>query len=318
MFNTASWDEAERDLRLAVQYAPTRIVHRLDLAEILISRKKWADGEAAARCHRGAAQHATSRTRHTSGRRATLEPKVTEKLRRDLRSRSAQEAASLREQIARANRAYYELDAPELSDAEYDRLFRRLQELESEHPELATADSPTRRVGGAPATHLPKHAHLRPMLSLANAFSDEELAAWEQRNAKLAPAVRSAGYTVEVKIDGTAVCLTYADGTLVTGATRGNGAVGEDVTANLRTIDDIPLELRGGGWPALMEVRGEVYFPHRSVPQAQRCGASARANHRSPIRATPPPARCASSTPPPRAAGGCAASRSRSCRSRER
>jgi len=172
-----------------------------------------------------------------------------------------QEVKSLREQIARANRAYYELDAPELSDEEYDLLFRRLQALETEYPELATADSPTRRVGGTPATHLPRHVHLRPMLSLANAFSDEELAAWEQRNARLAPAVPGAGYTLEVKIDGTAVCLTYANGTLVTGATRGNGAVGEDVTANLRTSDDIPLELRGSGWPALMEVRGEVYFP---------------------------------------------------------
>ncbi|MGH7593715.1 MAG: NAD-dependent DNA ligase LigA, partial [Gemmatimonadales bacterium] len=174
------------------------------------------------------------------------------------------DAAALRDQIRRANRAYYELDAPELSDEEYDLLFRRLQALEAEHPELATADSPTRRVGGAPATHLPRHVHLRPMLSLANAFSDEEIAAWEQRNAKLAPAVRSAGYTLEVKIDGTAVCLTYARGSLVTGATRGNGAVGEDVTANLRTIDDIPLELQGSGWPALMEIRGEVYFPVES------------------------------------------------------
>jgi DNA ligase (NAD+) len=172
-----------------------------------------------------------------------------------------QEVESLREQIARANRAYYELDAPELSDEEYDLLFRRLQALETEYPEQATADSPTRRVGGTPATHLPRHVHLRPMLSLANAFSDEELAAWEQRNARLAPAVPGAGYTLEVKIDGTAVCLTYANGSLVTGATRGNGAVGEDVTANLRTIDDIPLELRGSDWPALMEVRGEVYFP---------------------------------------------------------
>lgn len=170
------------------------------------------------------------------------------------------EVTSLHDQIRRANRAYYELDAPELSDEEYDLLFRRLQALEAQYPDLATAESPTRRVGGAPATHLPRHVHLRPMLSLANAFSDEELLAWEQRNAKLAPAVRTAGYTLEVKIDGTAVCLTYANGALVTGATRGNGAVGENVTANLRTIDDIPLELRGTDWPALMEVRGEVYF----------------------------------------------------------
>ncbi|HEY3934793.1 MAG TPA: NAD-dependent DNA ligase LigA [Gemmatimonadales bacterium] len=177
------------------------------------------------------------------------------------RETAQREAESLREQIRRANRAYYELDAPELSDAEYDRLFRRLQQLETEHPSLATADSPTLRVGGAPATHLPKHTHLRPMLSLANAFSDDELAAWEQRNAKLAPEVRNAGYIVEVKIDGTAVCLTYRDGALMTGATRGNGAVGEEVTSNLRTIDDIPLALRGMGWPSLMEIRGEVYFP---------------------------------------------------------
>lgn len=170
------------------------------------------------------------------------------------------EATALREQLAHANRAYYELDTPELSDAEWDRMFRRLQAIEAEHPELVTADSPTQRVGGAPATHLPKHPHLRPMLSLANAFSDEELVAWQVRNAKLVPGVLGAGYTVEVKIDGTAVGLTYADGKLVTGATRGNGLVGEDVTANLRTIDDIPIELHGSGWPALMEIRGEVYF----------------------------------------------------------
>lgn len=171
------------------------------------------------------------------------------------------EVDALRAEIARANRAYYERDAPEISDAEYDRLFRRLRAIEAEFPALATADSPTRRVGGAPATHLPKHTHLRPMLSLANAFSDDELRAWEQRNAKLAPEVAAGGYTVEVKIDGTAICLTYRDGELVVGATRGNGAVGENVTANLRTIDDIPLRLAGHGWPSLMEIRGEVYFP---------------------------------------------------------
>ncbi|HEX3926778.1 MAG TPA: NAD-dependent DNA ligase LigA [Gemmatimonadales bacterium] len=174
------------------------------------------------------------------------------------------EAAALRADLAEANRAYYERDAPVLSDADYDRKFRRLQALEAAHPELAAADSPTRRVGGAPATHLPRHAHLRPMLSLANAFSDEELAAWEERNARIDAAVRTAGYNVEVKIDGTAVCLTYRDGALVMGATRGNGAVGENVTANLRTIDDIPLTLKGSTWPALMEIRGEVYFPREA------------------------------------------------------
>ena len=172
----------------------------------------------------------------------------------------AKEAASLRQQLTRANRAYYELDAPEISDAEYDLLFRRLAAIEAEHPELAAPDSPTHRVGGAVASFLPKHVHQRPMLSLANAFSDEELEAWEERIVKLVPAVRTSGYTVEVKIDGTAVSLTYEDGVLVMGATRGNGQVGEDVTANLRTIDDVPLVLQGEGWPPLMEVRGEVYF----------------------------------------------------------
>ena len=195
-----------------------------------------------------------------------------------------QEAAQLRSQLERANRSYYELDAPEISDAEYDLLFRRLQAIEREHPELVTPDSPTRRVGGAPASHLPKHTHLRPMLSLANAFSNEELAAWEERNAKLAPAVRNAGYAVEVKIDGTAVCLTYRAGRLVMGATRGNGAIGEDVTANLRTIDDIPLELSGSGWPTLMEIRGEVYFAHVAFEklnaQRERDGEAPFANPR--------------------------------------
>lgn len=194
------------------------------------------------------------------------------------------EAARLRSQLVQANRGYYELDAPDISDAEYDRLFRRLQAIEAEHPDLATPGSPTRRVGGAPASYLPKHTHLRPMLSLANAFSNEELAAWEERNAKLAAAARTAGYAVEVKIDGAAVCLTYQSGRLVTGATRGNGTVGEDVTANLRTIEDIPLELSGSGWPTLMEVRGEVYFAHVAFEklntQRERDGEPAFANPR--------------------------------------
>ena len=173
----------------------------------------------------------------------------------------AARAAELRRILNRAIHAYYVLDAPEMSDAEYDRLFRELQALEAEHPDLRTADSPTQRVGAEPAAQLAKHRHLAPMLSLANAFSDEELAAWEDRNARITPAVRAAGYTVEVKIDGAGVCLTYRDGVLVTGTTRGNGVTGEEVTANLRTIPDVPLRLAGSGWPALLEIRGEVYFP---------------------------------------------------------
>jgi DNA ligase (NAD+) len=173
-------------------------------------------------------------------------------------------AAELRRILNRAIHAYYVLDAPEMSDAEYDRLFRELQALEATHPDLRTSDSPTLRVGAEPATQLAKHRHVAPMLSLANAFSDEELQTWEDRNARIAPDVRSAGYTLEIKIDGAAVCLTYHDGVLAVGTTRGNGVVGEEVTANLRTIPDVPLRLTGKGWPALLEVRGEVYFPTAS------------------------------------------------------
>ena len=173
---------------------------------------------------------------------------------------AAARAAELRRLIERANHAYYVLDRPEISDAEYDRLFRELQELEAKHPELRTPDSPTHRVGAEPASAFKKHRHLVPMLSLANAFTEAELAEWEERNARLSPEVTTAGYTLEVKIDGAAVSLTYQDGVFVTGATRGNGVEGEDVTANLRTVLDVPLRLHGKGWPKLMEVRGEVYL----------------------------------------------------------
>jgi DNA ligase (NAD+) len=175
--------------------------------------------------------------------------------------KAASRAAELRRILERANHAYYLLDKPEMSDAEYDRLFRELQALEATHPELRTPDSPTLRVGGEPTTRFRKHRHLVPMLSLANAFSEAELQEWEERNARLVPEVKEAGYTLEVKIDGAAVSLTYEDGVLVTGVTRGNGAEGEDVTANLRTVLDLPLKLQGRGWPKRMEVRGEVYLP---------------------------------------------------------
>ncbi len=183
---------------------------------------------------------------------------------------TAEQVARLREQIERANHAYYVLDAPEISDAEYDRLFRELQALEAAHPELQTTDSPTLRVGAIATTALAKHTHRRPMLSLANAFTAEELAAWEERNARLVPEVRTAGYTTEVKIDGSAVSLTYEKGRLKVGATRGNGAIGEDVTVNLRTINDIPLSLKGTDHPDLMEIRGEVYFPFASFTRTNK------------------------------------------------
>jgi DNA ligase (NAD+) len=171
-------------------------------------------------------------------------------------------AATLREQIERAMHDYYVLDRPTLSDAEYDRLFRELQALEAQHPPLRTADSPTLRVGVEPQSALAKHQHLVSMLSLANAFNSEELEEWEQRVLRLAgEALRASGYACELKIDGAAVSLTYREGVLIAGATRGNGIIGENVTANLRTIKQIPLRLRGSGHPFMMEVRGEVYMP---------------------------------------------------------
>lgn len=174
----------------------------------------------------------------------------------------AARAASLREALERASHEYYVLDRPSLSDAEYDKLFRELQAIEREHPELRTADSPTRRVGAEVGeSHLAKYAHLVPMGSLNNAFSDEELEAWgaSARDVVGGDFDRS-GFCCELKIDGAAISLTYRDGVLVTGATRGNGSVGEDVTANVRTIRDIPLRLKGAGWPSLIEIRGEVYM----------------------------------------------------------
>src|SRR5688500_5269366 len=171
-------------------------------------------------------------------------------------------AAALREQLERAAHEYYVLDRPTLSDAEYDRLFRELQALEAAHPTVRTADSPTLRVGVEPQSALVKHQHLVPMLSLGNAFDRAELAAWEERLVRLAgDDVRRSGYTCELKIDGAACSLTYREGVLIAGATRGNGVVGESVTANLRTIKQIPLRLRGSGHPFMMEVRGEVYMP---------------------------------------------------------
>ena len=179
-------------------------------------------------------------------------------------------AAALRQQIDQANHAYYVLDAPTISDAEYDQLFRELQSLETAHPELQSTDSPTLRVGAVPATALAKHTHVRPMLSLANAFTPEELVAWEERIARLATGVRTSGYALEIKIDGAAVSLTYENGRFLRGTTRGNGLVGEDITPNLRTIHDIPLRLKGASHPALMEVRGEVYLPFKNFERVNK------------------------------------------------
>ena len=164
--------------------------------------------------------------------------------------------------LERASHEYYVLDSATLSDPEYDRLFRELREIEAAHPELRAPDSPTLRVGAEPASRLEKTTHLAPMLSLDNAFDFSELQAWETRNARIAAEVREAGYIAEPKMDGLAIAITYEDGVLVRGATRGNGVIGEEVTQNLRTIREIPLRLRDAGvrMPRRMEIRGEVYL----------------------------------------------------------
>jgi DNA ligase (NAD+) len=182
----------------------------------------------------------------------------------------AEQAARLRALIDRANHAYYVLDAPEVPDAEYDRWMVELRALEEAHPALRIPDSPTQRVGAEPAAALRKHTHLRPMMSLANAFTPEELTAWEDRNARITEDARAGGYTTEVKIDGSAVSLTYRDGRLESGATRGNGRVGELITENLKTLPDVPLRLAGASWPALMEIRGEVYLPRQAFERLNR------------------------------------------------
>lgn len=177
------------------------------------------------------------------------------------------------------------LDSPTLADAEYDRLFRELQQIEAEHPHLRAPDSPTQRVGVEPQSALAKHEHLRPMLSLANAFNDEELAAWQERLNRIAgDDVAKSGYMTELKIDGTAVSLTYEDRVLVKGATRGNGIVGEEVTVNLRTVRDVPLRLASSAPSKMIEIRGEIYFPfdhfERMNEERARAGDSLFANPR--------------------------------------
>jgi DNA ligase (NAD+) len=173
----------------------------------------------------------------------------------------AARAAELRRVLERASYEYYVLDRPEISDLEYDRMFRELQALEAQHPELRTLDSPTQRVGAPPQGQLAKHAHVIPMISLGNAFDDDELREWETRITRQVGNDANGGYSAELKIDGTAVSLTYENGVLVTGATRGNGTIGEIVTANLRTMRDIPLRLADPKPPRLVEIRGECYLP---------------------------------------------------------
>ena len=166
-------------------------------------------------------------------------------------------AEQLRREIERHNRLYYNEAAPEISDAEYDALFQELQRIEGEHPELVTADSPTQRVGAAPSEGFAPVAHRVPMLSLANAFDEEDVQGFDRR-VREGLELEECEYACELKFDGLAVTLAYEDGLFVQGATRGDGSTGEDVTANLRTVRTIPLRLEAKKPPRLLEVRGEV------------------------------------------------------------
>src|SRR5262245_55577505 len=177
---------------------------------------------------------------------------------------AADRHAQLVEQVDRANRLYHLEDAPELTDAEYDQLFRELVAVETAHPELITSDSPTQRVGGAISTTFDEVRHRRPMLSLGNAFSHDELQAFDtqvRQGLGLPPAPEPAealSYVAELKIDGLAITLRYERGRFVQGATRGDKTTSEDVTANLRTISAVPSKLAE---PATLDARGEVFMP---------------------------------------------------------
>lgn len=179
----------------------------------------------------------------------------------------------LRKVIRYHSHRYHVLDDPEITDAEYDALMAELRELEAAHPKLVTPDSPTQRVGGEPLPQFEKVEHRRPLLSLDNAFDEEEVRAWERRIRRLLADDADIKYTVEPKIDGLAVALTYEEGRLVQGATRGNGFVGEDVTQNLRTIPAIPLRIPLVGDeppPSYLEARGEVYMPRDRFEELNR------------------------------------------------
>ncbi len=189
----------------------------------------------------------------------------------------------LREQIRQYDYQYYVLDDPSVPDAEYDRLMQQLRQLEQQHPQLVSTDSPTQRVAGQPMAGFKQVRHSVPMLSLGNAFEQSQLQAFVQRVERALAvdpagdlfAVRSLQFCCEPKLDGLAVSILYEDGVLQQAATRGDGSTGEDITHNVRTIRNVPLRLQGSGWPRLLEVRGEVYMPRSSFEHYNRQAAVA-------------------------------------------
>ena len=182
-----------------------------------------------------------------------------------------QQIQALRDELQHHEHLYYVLDAPELTDAQYDALLNKLKKLEAEHPELVTPDSLTQRVGGKPKEGFAKMAHSRQMLSLDNAYNEDELRAWDQRVRAGLPTSETVRYVCELKLDGLSMALHYVAGTggsahLERGLTRGDGSIGEDVTTNVRTIRSVPLsvsaaKLKAAGLPQRFEVRGEVVLP---------------------------------------------------------
>ncbi|MGO1425409.1 MAG: NAD-dependent DNA ligase LigA [Halomonas sp.] len=200
-------------------------------------------------------------------------------------SQPLEEITQLRAALDEANYRYYVLDDPTLTDADYDRKLQRLQQLETNHPELITSDSPTQRVGAAPADGFPSVAHAIPMLSLDNAFSRDDILAFADRVAeRLECTAEEIEFTCEPKLDGAAVSLVYEQGILVSGATRGDGRTGEGITSNLRTLRSVPLKLLGKKVPELLEVRGEVIMRHSGFEalneRARKEGSKVFANPR--------------------------------------
>jgi DNA ligase (NAD+) len=213
---------------------------------------------------------------------------------------ASERAAELRAELRRHEHLYYVMDAPEIDDAAYDALMNELKRIEAAHPELVTADSPTQRVGGKPAEGFKKVRHSRPMLSLDNAYSAEELADWDRRVRELADGL-PVEYVAELKMDGLSVALRYeptpnGGARLTTGITRGDGQVGEDVTSNIRTIRSVPLTISAGqlakvGLPQAFEVRGEAVMPEaaflRLNEEREQQGLALAVNPRNAAAGTP-------------------------------
>lgn len=195
-----------------------------------------------------------------------------------------QRIEQLKQQLLKANYAYYVLDNPIMEDSVYDRLYRELQDLETQYPELIAPDSPTQRVGDKPASKFTSVRHNIPLYSLENAFNLNELAKWQERWRRLIPDVQEVEYVCELKIDGNAIALTYENGVLVRGVTRGDGETGEDITQNVRTIRSIPLRLNLETPPPIIEVRGEAFLPldefDRINKEREKAGESLFANPR--------------------------------------